>query len=71
MSSWPDFLTQGRVSLRKSNNIVTSCESVAELMAFQGQLVDDPNEGGNVGAKLVEFLVLVVDRGSEFGNRCA
>jgi hypothetical protein len=41
---------------------------VAELLVFQGELVDGADEGGDVGAELGEFLVLVGDGLPEPGD---
>jgi len=34
----------------------------AELLVLHGELVDDADQGRDVGAELVEFAILVVDR---------
>jgi hypothetical protein len=41
---------------------------VAELLVFQGELVDGADKGGDVGAELGEFLVLVGDGLPEPGD---
>jgi hypothetical protein len=41
---------------------------VAELLVFQGELVDCADEGGDVGPELAEFLVLAGDRLPEPGD---
>jgi hypothetical protein len=41
---------------------------VAELLVFEGELVDCADEGGNVGPELAEFLVLAADRLLEPGD---
>jgi hypothetical protein len=41
---------------------------VAELLVFQGELVDGADEGGDVGAELGEFPVLALDRLLEPGD---
>ena len=42
--------------------------SVAELLVLQGELVDDADEGGDVGAELDEFLVLGGDPLHQLGD---
>ena len=37
-------------------------ERVTKSMVLQGQFVDEPNKGGNVGTELLKFSVLVVNR---------
>lgn len=39
-----------------------------KLLVFEGELVDDADEGGDVGTELLEFLVLVGDRFFELDN---
>jgi hypothetical protein len=41
------------------------------LLVFQGELVNDSHEGGDVGTELLKFSVLVVDRCPKFCDGCA
>jgi hypothetical protein len=40
------------------------------LLVFQGELVDDAHEGGDVGTELLEFSVLVVNGDSQLRDGC-
>jgi hypothetical protein len=66
--SWSSVTGPGRRAAGKRDDADGTGECVAELPTFHGELVDGPDEGGDVNPELGEFLVLALDRLLEPGD---